>query len=84
MRLYFQSGMLKESGTFLKGNKEGLWIKYFESQKKLSEENYKDNVLHGRKTHWHENGRKFGEVFYTRGKKHQWELGWHADGSHLL
>ena len=37
--------MLKESGTFLKGNKEGLWIKYFESQKKLSEENYKDNVF---------------------------------------
>ena len=60
------------------------WTKYYESQKKLSETNYKYNILHGRFTHWHENGRKYTEVFYTKGKKHQWEVGWHEDGAHRL
>ncbi|MDX1350544.1 MAG: hypothetical protein R3279_09865 [Putridiphycobacter sp.] len=67
---YYPNGQLKMSGKLNNnGQKEGIWISYFENGKKNSESNFKNGVNDGYSMVWYPNGnvRYFGD--YKDGKK---------------
>jgi antitoxin component YwqK of YwqJK toxin-antitoxin module len=67
---YYPNGELKMSGKLNNnGQKEGIWISYFENGKKNSESNFKNGVNDGYSMVWYPNGnvRYFGD--YKDGKK---------------
>ncbi len=74
---------IKGTGTFVKGQLEGLRVQYFPNGNKRTEKNYNDAYPHGTAKEFYENGtlKQFGEfvnnresgiwtIFYPSGNKH--------------
>lgn len=52
----FEDGETKGSGTFVKGQLEGLRVQYFPNGNKRTEKNYKDSYPHGTAKEFYEDG----------------------------
>lgn len=53
---YWYNGKVAEKGSFLRGDKTGLWTIYNEHGTKVEESNYREGVLDGEHLTWFENG----------------------------
>lgn len=80
---YFASGLVELEGKYLKGQKEGSWVLYFDKNgKKISEtENYVNGLLEGNCVSYFEDGSIYIEGAFVAGKRHgDWK--WYKqDGS---
>lgn len=79
----FEDGQIKGSGTFVKGQLEGLRIQYFLNGNKQTEKNYKNAYPHGTAKEFYKNGtlKQTGDfvnnkesgiwtIYYSSGNKH--------------
>jgi len=57
----------------------GKMIGYLD-EKKIMERNFKDGMVSGLTTEWHENGKKKSEVNYEEDMKHGLMIIWHENG----
>ena len=62
-------------------NGNGVFVRYFETGRKESEQNFKDYEKDGVCTDWYENGNKSKEVSYKNGKLDGFEIFYHEDGT---
>jgi len=75
---------IKESEGFWKnGEKEGLWIYWYNNGQKSSEGNYINGNYDGLWTNWDENGQKFLQNYYKYGKKEGLWIEWYENGQKL-
>ncbi|MFH2035069.1 MAG: hypothetical protein ABIJ45_01600, partial [Candidatus Zixiibacteriota bacterium] len=67
---YYESGNLKETGKFEWDKRIGVWIKMYDSQFRMEEGHYIDDVRHGVYREWHANNTLKTLGHYNMGKKH--------------
>lgn len=83
---YKDSGRRRETGSYDRGKKIGLWIAWHENGQKESETDYSKYSPHRLVTDWDENGRIVSKDYYkkTRGGDDEWveskTEGWHENG----
>ena len=65
---YYSNGLLKGSGEYVKGNKQGKWKFYYPNGKLIQEGNYREDLPHGNWTWYYANGQLKAEEIYYRGK----------------
>ncbi len=72
---YSQNGNVISKGRLVNRNREGKWLHYHKnSTKVLTEENYKEDQLHGLQTTYYDNGHVAETIEYVEGKKHGKQL----------
>jgi antitoxin component YwqK of YwqJK toxin-antitoxin module len=78
---YYENGKVKETGSFLNGERHGTWIRFDESGNKIAEGNYKEGLKDGKWTIWDEKGIKRFEFSYQNGQKYSIWYSWDEKGS---
>jgi antitoxin component YwqK of YwqJK toxin-antitoxin module len=61
---YYESGALKEKGTYTNGKKTGIWERCYASGKVFARERYKNGLLHGWSYGFDESGKQIGKKYY--------------------
>ena len=78
---YYQNGEMQFEGEYKDGQKDGLWVSWFENGEKWSEANFLGGISEGRETVWYKSGVKNYEGYYLDGKLDgKWTF-WDADGN---
>ena len=69
----------KMEGSYLSGDKEGTWTKWFANGNRKEESNFKTGKLSGSITKWYESGTKAEEGNYDNGKQNgKWTWYWES------
>lgn len=76
---YYTNGNIRETGTFLNGEKHGIWISYDENGNKIMEANYNHGVKEGNCSVWYSNGTIHYHMVYADGKR-LLATEWNTDG----
>ncbi len=63
--LYYDSGELKESGTYVSGEKDGLWKSYYKSGTLKHEITYRDGMAKGPAKFYYRDGQLWEEGFWN-------------------
>jgi len=66
---FFDPPQKKEEGSYIEGNRNNTWVKWYQTGHKQEEGNFKEGKLHGSLTKWYENGNKSQEGLYDVGKQ---------------
>jgi antitoxin component YwqK of YwqJK toxin-antitoxin module len=77
---YFENGNVKETGSYLNGQRHGLWERFDENGNKLGEGNYLNGIKHGKWVIWDENQIKRFEFKYVNGVKSDLWSSWDENG----
>jgi len=65
----FPNGGIKIKGEMLNGNRDGVWVAYFQSGIKQSESTYLNGVLNGKYAVFYENGNIRMAGYYDNGER---------------
>jgi len=65
----YPNGVIEMKGMMGGGLRQGQWVAFFPNGNVQSECQYKDNVAHGRTTVYRENGTKYWDGFYNKGRQ---------------
>ena len=82
-QFYTVRGQLQSEGVFVGKKREGKWVYYFPSKKKMSIENYKSGLLEGELINYYPNGKITEKTQYKNGKKEGISLKFSSDGDIL-
>ena len=63
------NGQMKETGTYVNGEKDGQWTEWYDNGQVKIKESYKDNQKNGKWLLWYENGQIKTEGDYINNKK---------------
>ena len=77
---YYVNGKIKETGSYLNGERHGLWQRFDEKGNKLGEGNYLGGIKHGKWVIWDENQIKRFEFNYINGVKSDLWCSWDENG----
>ena len=76
---YHDGKRLAVSGAFVNGRRHGMWKRWDEKDRPLSEGAYRDGRRHGPWTFWHDGGKRVERGSFVNGLKHgTWSF--HVDG----
>jgi len=78
---YYENGKIKETGSFLDGQRHGIWIRYDENGNKIAEGNYNNGLKDGKWMIWDDKGNKRFEFSYQNGQKYSLWSSWDENGS---
>jgi antitoxin component YwqK of YwqJK toxin-antitoxin module len=77
---YYANGNIKETGSYLNGERHGLWQRFDEKGNKLGEGNYMNGIKHGKWVIWDEKQIKRFEFNYINGVKSDLWCSWDENG----
>ncbi|MDC1141763.1 toxin-antitoxin system YwqK family antitoxin [Planctomycetota bacterium] len=78
---FHQNGKPKTDGDYVEGQKQGLWVTYFDNGTVESQLTYKDDQLIGEFERWHSNGQKAEAGKWENGEKIGSWMSWHPNGN---
>ena len=74
-------GTEKLKENYKNGEKDGIWISWYENGQKRSEGTYETEIKHGLWTEWYENGQKRSEKTYKNSVNDELWTVWDENGS---
>jgi hypothetical protein len=80
--LWYDSGVKRGEGRYVKGTKEDAWTFWYESGQKRWEGTYKNDLVQGVERSWYPNGTLCYEGTSVDGRRHGAFRAWYEDGQH--
>ncbi|HCS20871.1 MAG TPA: toxin-antitoxin system YwqK family antitoxin [Bacteroidetes bacterium] len=80
-KFFYESGELMESGNYVDGLKEGVWIKQSKTGVTIAKASFKNGEKDGEWFIYDNSGKKLFEMHYTAGKRSGTWYQWDADGN---
>ena len=78
---FYESGQIKETGSFVEGQRNGVWDRFDENGCKTGEGQYFNGQKHGKWCIWDENGNKRFDMTYLNGEKCSTWYNWDEKGT---
>jgi antitoxin component YwqK of YwqJK toxin-antitoxin module len=77
---WWKSGRKRGEGSYRDGRKDGTWFEWDDNGILRVAQDYRDGVLHGRRTVWNSDGNRWREFSYVGGQLEGEFSEWHENG----